>query len=113
MAFLSEFPDEYGWQPDGTLSPEHYDDGDWHGRYDSKEGQTVSVQDAQALIEALWSAINDKAYEHRVENTYLSLQSDLREFSSERSKPEYNPWKTLKKLKAFILFAEGNEFRLM
>jgi hypothetical protein len=111
--FYLNFADEYGWQPEGTIPPENHDAEAWHGRYDSKEGQTVSMQDAQALVEALGIAINDKAYEHRVENAYLPLQSDLRKLFSVRSKPEFNPWKILKQIKVFIAFAEGNEFCLM
>ena len=77
--FYLNLADAYGWKPKGTLPPENYDDEVWYGRYDSKEGQIVSEQDAKSLIEALYDAINDKYYEHRMEDAYLPLQSDLQE----------------------------------
>lgn len=112
--FYLNLADAYGWKPKGTLPPENYDDdGAWHGRYDLKEGQIVSEQDAKALIEALCNATNDKAYEHRVEDVYLPLQSDLREVFSVHSMPEFDPWEILKKIKIFNSFAKGNYFCLM
>ena len=111
--FYLNFADWYGWEPQGTLPPKDYNDDEWDGRYDSNEGQIVSSGDSKALSAALNKAINDRNYEHRVEDVYLPLQSDLSKEFSIDPMGSFDPWQIFEETKAFIAFANGNEFRLM
>lgn len=111
--FYLNFADWYGWKPQGTLPPVDCEDDTWDGRYDSKEGQLVSSGDSKALSAALNRAINDRNYEHRVEDVYLPLRSDLGEELSIDPMESFDPWQILEQIKTFISFANGNDIRLM
>jgi len=112
--FLLNFADWYGWKPQGTIPPKDYDDdNEWDGRYDSSECQIVSSGDSKALSAALNKAINDRDYEHRIEDVYLPLRSDLGRELSIDPMGSFDPWQILEQIKTFISFANGNEFRLM
>ena len=111
--FYLNFADCYGWKPQGALPPKDYDDNTWHGRYDSNEGQIVSSGDSKAISDALNKAIKDRNYEHRVENVYLPIRSDLGAEFSMDPEDSFDPWHMLEQIEAFISFANGNEFQLM
>jgi len=54
----------HGWEPAGTLMPEHWTDPDydwpeWGGGYTTNEYQRVTAEDAAALADALESALDD------------------------------------------------------
>ena len=112
--FYLNFADWYGWKPQGTLPPTDYDDDNmWHGRYDSNEGQIVSSGDSKALSAALNKAINDRNYEHRVEDVYLPIRSYLGAELSIGPVDSFDPWHMLEQIKTFISFASGNEYKLI
>ena len=60
--FYLTLAEKCGWKPKGTGKPDHLGKKDqWHGGYDSSDGQIVDDDDAKALGAALEGALADPA----------------------------------------------------
>lgn len=92
----------FGWKKAGTDAPANWaDKAQWHGRYDSADGQTVNDQDAKELARILHSAaagphinqaLNDviKHVESAVETQGINIPQEMR-MKAEDFNEEFSP----------------------
>jgi hypothetical protein len=77
--------ERYGWQPQGTESPEGMDNHEeWDGGYGSSDGQRVTAPDAAALAVALEAAVADP----NLHVTVMQMDAEQRQEVLERVGPE-------------------------
>jgi hypothetical protein len=82
----------YGWKPQGTRPPSHFDfyelRTEWDGRYFTNDGQMVKAEDARALAAALERSLDDIS-DDKVPtdwNSLVQFEDDLPEWLSPEEK---------------------------
>ena len=84
--FYLTLAEKCGWTPKGTGKPDHLGEKDeWHGAYDSNDGQIVDEEDAKALAQALERAITDPAAGSIIERMLDAWWEDMLQAEAELS----------------------------
>ncbi len=101
----------FGWEPRGTFLRDRTD---WHGGYDSSDGQTMVKEDVDALRHTLLDAERHPQFDFAVSDTIARVEASVEQSGMRIPAGMRNQPQVIKTgLPRLCTFLEAGEFRIL